>query len=63
MHPYTDPEVGKAEYLLHQANVLIQKIWLNQMVFTWRWWFLEKVKDLVDVLTDYSVGSSHLKNS
>ena len=40
MHPYTNPEVEKANDLLHQANVIIQKTWLTQMVFTWRWWLL-----------------------
>jgi len=33
-------QVEKANDLLHQANVLIQKTWLNEMVFTWRWWLL-----------------------
>jgi len=32
------PGVERANDLLHEANVVLLKTWLDQIVFTWRWW-------------------------
>ena len=40
MSVHTIPGVERANDLVHEANVLLLQTWLNQIVFTWRWWIL-----------------------
>lgn len=40
MTMYNNPSVERANDLIHQANMEVLKIWLNQIVFTWRWWVI-----------------------
>ncbi|HZK84010.1 MAG TPA: CBO0543 family protein [Desulfosporosinus sp.] len=35
---FTIPGVEHANDLLHEANVILLKTWIEQIVFTWRWW-------------------------
>jgi len=35
---FTIPGVERANDLLHEANVVMLKTWINEIVFTWRWW-------------------------
>ena len=35
---FTIPDVERAYNLLHEANVIMLKVWLKEIVFTWRWW-------------------------
>jgi len=35
---YTLPGIEKANDLLHEANVVLLEVWLEEIVFTWRWW-------------------------
>ncbi|MBC2724077.1 CBO0543 family protein [Desulfosporosinus sp.] len=38
MKAFTLPGVERANDLLHQANAVLFETWVNQIVFTWRWW-------------------------
>ncbi|WP_088225575.1 CBO0543 family protein [Desulfosporosinus sp. FKB] len=38
MKAFTHTGIEKANDLVHEANVVMLKTWVNQIVFTWRWW-------------------------
>jgi len=35
---FTIPGVERANDLLHEANGVLFKVWMEEIVFTWRWW-------------------------
>lgn len=35
---FTLPGIEKANDLMYEANMLILKVWLEEIVFSWRWW-------------------------
>jgi len=35
---FTLPGVERANDLIHEANVIMFKVWMEEIVFTWRWW-------------------------